>query len=266
MEDRQTMAIWQRFDQYIEEFTAAEVAKSQEKKGDEESFEEILQEIKTHPAFMKDVDYTKPQSKEVEGLMRIKYEQEDPTSIAEAFNKDGCVECKKERYDKAIDNWTAGIKIKCPNKVLNATLYSNRATAQFYKQNYRSALQDAIIACKFKPDHISAVIRGAKCCMEMKKYAEASLWSDFGLLTIDKENLDFDRRRDLREIKQKAEVLMAAGPNWVDQELNVNKYHLKSNFNHLIPMQGSFIEKQASQNREDKPKKQPSTVKKTKKD
>lgn len=38
-----------------------------------------FQEIETHPAFMKDVDYTKPLSKEMEGLMRIKYEQQDPT-------------------------------------------------------------------------------------------------------------------------------------------------------------------------------------------
>lgn len=62
-------------------------------------------------------------------------------------------------------------------------------------------------------------------------------------------------------------LLQAAGPNWVEQEQNVNKYHLKSNFNPLIPVQGSFIGKQASQNREDKPKKQPSTAaKKTKKE
>lgn len=60
--------------------------------------------------------------------------------------------------------------------------------------------------------------------------------------------------------------MQAAGPNWVDQEQNVNKYHLKSNFNPLIPVQGSFIGKQAIQNREDKPKKQPSTAKKTKKE
>lgn len=63
-------------------------------------------------------------------------------------------------------------------------------------------------------------------------------------------------------------LLQAAGPSWVEQEQNVNKYHLKSNFNPLIPVQGSFIGKQASQNREDKPKnsKQPPTAKKTKKE
>ena len=42
----------------------------------------LLKEIESHPAFMKDVDYTKPLSKEMEGLMRLKYEQQDPTSIS----------------------------------------------------------------------------------------------------------------------------------------------------------------------------------------
>ncbi|XP_052685420.1 tetratricopeptide repeat protein 4-like [Crassostrea angulata] len=189
-----------RLNQELEDFIAAEVAKSQEKTGDEKSFEEILQEIETHPAFMKDVDYTKPLSKEMEGLMRIKYEQQDPTCNAEAFKEDGNVEFKKKRYDIAVDNYTAGIKIKCPDKTLNAVLYSNRAAAQFYKQNYRSALQDAIIARKFKPDHMKAIVRGAQCCMEMKKYAEASLWSDLGL-AIEETNTV------LLEIRQKAEKL-----------------------------------------------------------
>lgn len=56
------------------------------------------------------------------------------TGNAEAFKEDGNVEFKKKRYDIAVDNYTAGIKIKCPDKTLNAVLYSNRAAAQFYKR------------------------------------------------------------------------------------------------------------------------------------
>ncbi|XP_048759199.1 tetratricopeptide repeat protein 4-like [Ostrea edulis] len=188
-----------RLNQELEDFIAAEVAKSQEKKqGDEKSFEEVLNEIENHPAFLKDIDYSKPLSQDMEGLMRLKYEQQDPTSNAESFKEDGNVEFKKKRYDIAIDNYTAGIKFKCPDKALNAVLYTNRAAAQFHKQNYRSAFQDAIIAHKFKPDHMKAVIRGAQCCMEMKKYSVASLWSDFGL-AIEETNTV------LLDIKQKAE-------------------------------------------------------------
>ncbi|XP_062602009.1 tetratricopeptide repeat protein 4-like, partial [Saccostrea cucullata] len=117
---------------------------------------------------------------------------------AEAFKEDGNVEFKKKRYDIAVENYTEGIKIKCPDKTLNAVLYTNRAAAQFYKKNYRSALHDAIIARKFKPDHMKAIVRGAQCCMEMKKYAEASLWSDLGL-AIEETNTV------LLDIKQKAE-------------------------------------------------------------
>lgn len=56
------------------------------------------------------------------------------TGNAEAFKEDGNVEFKKKRYDIAVDNYTAGIKIKCPDKTLNAVLYSNRSAAQFYKR------------------------------------------------------------------------------------------------------------------------------------
>lgn len=38
------------------------------------------QEIENHPAFLKDIDYSKPLSQDMEGLMRLKYEQQDPTS------------------------------------------------------------------------------------------------------------------------------------------------------------------------------------------
>lgn len=60
------------------------------------------------------------------------------TGNAEAFKEDGNVEFKKKRYDIAVDNYTAGIKIKCPDKTLNAVLYSNRAAAQFYKRRSSS--------------------------------------------------------------------------------------------------------------------------------
>ena len=41
----------------------------------------LLQELDKHPAFMKDVDFSKPLSSEMEGLMQLKYECEDPKGM-----------------------------------------------------------------------------------------------------------------------------------------------------------------------------------------
>lgn len=46
---------------------------------------------------------------------------------------DGNHEFKKKKYDIAIDNYTEGIKLRCPDKLLNAVLYTNRAAAQFHR-------------------------------------------------------------------------------------------------------------------------------------
>lgn len=67
-------------------------------------------------------------------VLVIGYKLEFTTGNAESFKEDGNVEFKKKRYDIAIDNYTAGIKFKCPDKALNAVLYTNRAAAQFHKR------------------------------------------------------------------------------------------------------------------------------------
>lgn len=54
------------------------------------------------------------------------------TAKAEAYKEDGNHEFKKKKYRIAADNYTEGIKCKCPDKQLNAVLYTNRAAAQFY--------------------------------------------------------------------------------------------------------------------------------------
>ena len=56
-------------------------------------------------------------------------------AAAEAFKDDGNYEFKKKKYDVAIENYTEGIKIRCPDKLLNAILYTNRAAAQYHRGN-----------------------------------------------------------------------------------------------------------------------------------
>ncbi|KAK3092029.1 hypothetical protein FSP39_024540 [Pinctada imbricata] len=152
---------------------------------------------------MTEIDPSKPLNSEMEGLMRLKYETENPIGRAEAYKDDGNNEFKKKRYDIAIDNYTEAIKCKCPDKELNAILYSNRAAAQFHRGNYLSALRDCIMARKFKADHLKAILKGAQCCMEMKKYKDAGQWCDSGLI-IEPKNEKF------LEMKTKSDKLHRA--------------------------------------------------------
>ncbi|XP_075038212.1 tetratricopeptide repeat protein 4 [Mixophyes fleayi] len=105
----------------------------------------------------------------------------DPKEQATNYKEEGNEFFKEKNYKKAIIAYTEGIKKNCEDPELTAVLYTNRAAAQFYLGNYRSSLNDAIAARKHKPDHLKAVIRGALCYMEVKKYSEALKWCDEGL-------------------------------------------------------------------------------------
>lgn len=51
---------------------------------------------------------------------------------ADSYRDDGNEQFKLKKYKIAIDNYTEGIKSRCPDAELNAILYANRAAAQFY--------------------------------------------------------------------------------------------------------------------------------------
>ncbi|ESP05161.1 hypothetical protein LOTGIDRAFT_102857, partial [Lottia gigantea] len=117
---------------------------------------------------------------------------------ADNYRDDGNDNFKKKRYRIAIDNYTEGITSNSPDVTLNAVLYCNRAAAQFHLGNYRSAFHDCIFARKFKPDHYKAIIRGVKCCLEMKKYDDCIKWCDAALMMEpdDKDVLDWRSKAD----------------------------------------------------------------------
>ena len=54
---------------------------------------------------------------------------------AEAYKDDGNSEFQKKKYRIAVDNYTEGIKCQCPDRNLNAILYTNRAAAQYHLGN-----------------------------------------------------------------------------------------------------------------------------------
>jgi hypothetical protein len=82
MTDEERSALVQQLQDDIEDFVAEKSEESrknkQERGVEDKSIDEIAEELLNHPAFMKEIDWSKPLSEEMEGLMQLKYESEDP--------------------------------------------------------------------------------------------------------------------------------------------------------------------------------------------
>lgn len=201
--DEERSALVKRLQDDIEDFVAEKSLEAQLKRQGEEdtdkSIDEIAEELKNHPAFMKEVDWSKPLSDEMQGLMQLKYECEDPVARANSYKEEGNELFQKKDYRVAIENYTEGIKSKSPDKEQNAILYTNRAAAQFHLGNYRSAFKDCIFARKFKADHFKAILRGAQCCAKTSNHVDTMRWCAAGCLLV-------PDHKELTELKLKAET------------------------------------------------------------
>ncbi|CAD5121343.1 DgyrCDS9866 [Dimorphilus gyrociliatus] len=167
------------FDEFLEKKLATSKGNSAL---EDKPIEELLAELDRHPAFMKEIKPSDVDNEYVQALMSLKYETEDTRENAESYKEEGNRHFKLKKYKWAIDNYTAGIEEKCPDKDLNAILYSNRAAANYHRGNYGSALRDASLARKFKKDHMKAVIKGAECCIKLSRFDDAMEWCKYGLL------------------------------------------------------------------------------------
>ncbi|XP_011781741.1 PREDICTED: tetratricopeptide repeat protein 4 isoform X2 [Colobus angolensis palliatus] len=127
-------------------------------------------------------------------------EERSPEEQAKTYKDEGNDYFKEKDYKKAVISYTEGLKKKCADPDLNAVLYTNRAAAQYYLGNFRSALNDVTAARKLKPCHLKAIIRGALCHLELKHFAEAVNWCDEGLQIDGKE-------KKLLELRAKADKL-----------------------------------------------------------
>ncbi|KAK4878437.1 hypothetical protein RN001_010943 [Aquatica leii] len=147
------------------------------------------EEMEKHPFFMKKL----PEAGEelnplMEGLQQLKYDPNEntPEELANAYKEDGNFNFKHKNYRLAIIAYTEGLKIKCGNPNIDATLLNNRSAANYFLKNYRSALIDSEWALKYKPDYDKALIRAAYCCFEIKQYEKAIHYCDIIL----KKNFD----------------------------------------------------------------------------
>ncbi|KAL2772483.1 tetratricopeptide repeat protein 4 isoform 2 [Daubentonia madagascariensis] len=162
----------------------------------EEEFEKV-------PLFMKKApsEIDPKENPDLACLQSIIFDEErSPEEQAKTYKDEGNDYFKEKDYKKAVISYTEGLKKKCADPDLNAILYTNRAAAQYYLGNFRSALNDVSAARKLKPCHLKAIVRGALCHLELKHFAEAVKWCDEGLQIDAKE-------KKLLEVRAKADKL-----------------------------------------------------------
>uniref|UniRef100_A0A4X1WB89 Tetratricopeptide repeat domain 4 n=1 Tax=Sus scrofa TaxID=9823 RepID=A0A4X1WB89_PIG len=166
----------------------------------EDQWEEEFEKI---PLFMKKApsEIDPKENPDLACLQSIIFDEErSPEEQAKTYKDEGNDYFKEKDYKKAVISYTEGLKKKCADPDLNAVLYTNRAAAQYYLGNFRSALNDVTAARKLKPCHLKAIVRGALCHLELKNYSEAVTWCDEGL------QIDATEKK-LLEMRAKADKL-----------------------------------------------------------
>ncbi|XP_012605129.2 tetratricopeptide repeat protein 4 [Microcebus murinus] len=183
-------------DSFLEKFRSQPYSGGFHENQWEEEFEKV-------PLFMKEApsEIDPKENPDLACLQSIIFDEErSPEEQAKTYKDEGNDYFKEKDYKKAVISYTEGLKKKCADTDLNAVLYTNRAAAQYYLGNFRSALNDVTAARKLKPCHLKAIVRGALCHLELKHFAEAVNWCDEGLQIDAKE-------KKLLEVRAKADKL-----------------------------------------------------------
>ncbi|XP_075985473.1 DNA polymerase interacting tpr containing protein of 47kD [Anticarsia gemmatalis] len=170
MTEEERVALCQKLDEELEDFIDSLEKKKYSEGWPEDRWEE---EMDKHPFFMKSTpEGGDEMSPLAEGLAKLKYDPEEntPVELATNYKEDGNFNFKHKNYRLAILGYTEGIKQKCDNAEINASLYNNRAASQWFLKNYRSALHDSEKALSFNPNHTKARLRAAKAAFEITKY------------------------------------------------------------------------------------------------
>lgn len=182
---RQLLA--EKLSKEVEDFVNTRERKPYTDGWSEDNWESEMQE---HPLFMTGVVKEGSEMPPLlEALQQLKYDPAENTveELASNYKDDGNQNFKNKKYRWAIDAYSAGLKQKCVNTELNATLYANRAAAHFRLGNYRSSLRDVEEAVKLQPNHVKALLRAAECCKELNRFSECIKWCD-KLLQFDPAN------------------------------------------------------------------------------
>ncbi|XP_050311726.1 DNA polymerase interacting tetratricopeptide repeat-containing, protein of 47 kDa [Anthonomus grandis grandis] len=178
MTEAERLELAKKLDEELDEFINNLPRKKYEDGWPEDRWEE---EMAKHPFFMKEAP--KPGDKLhplYEGLQKLKYdpEENEPEELAISYKEDGNFNFKHKNYRLAIVAYTEGLKQKCGNPEIEASLLNNRAASHWFLQNYRSCLKDCELALKHKPDYEKVLNRAAMCSYHMKQYEKAVEFCD----------------------------------------------------------------------------------------
>ncbi|XP_044261369.1 DNA polymerase interacting tetratricopeptide repeat-containing, protein of 47 kDa [Tribolium madens] len=208
LSEQERLELAAKLDQELDEFIDSLPKRKQE---GHIPFDKWEEEITNHPFFMKEIpEEGTPMHPLYEGLQKLKYdpEENEPEELAIAYKDDGNFNFKHKKYRMAIISYTEGIRAKCGNSEIEATLYNNRSAAHFFLGNYRSALLDAETALKLKPDYDKALVRAANCCYKSGKYDKAVDYCD-KILEKNKANQEVQKLRQMslneKKIKERDE-------------------------------------------------------------
>ncbi|XP_004534592.1 tetratricopeptide repeat protein 4 isoform X2 [Ceratitis capitata] len=203
--DEERLALAERLEEELDVFIDGLEKKRYEEGWPEDRWQE---EMDKHPFFMKNTpqpgDEVHPM---FEGLQKLKYDPEENTAeeLALNYKEDGNFYMKHKKFRTAIISFTEGLKVKCENPEVNAVLYNNRSAAHYFLFNFRSALIDAQIALRLKPDYAKARWRAAQCAHKTKKYELCTKFCN-EILECDENNKE---ARDLLKENKKKELLLS---------------------------------------------------------
>ncbi|KAI1301302.1 Tetratricopeptide repeat protein 4 [Halotydeus destructor] len=143
-------------------------------------------EFEKDPIFMTKAPETGELPPMLEALQQLKYDKDANSAdeLASNYKKDGNENFRLKKYRWAIDAYTEGLKLNCPDKTIMAQLYGNRAASHFFLQNYRRSLEDCFSALTLTPSNEKCAVRVAqiyvirgeydKCITFVEHYPENS--------------------------------------------------------------------------------------------
>lgn len=170
MTDEERIALAAKLDKELDEFIDSLEKRRYTEGWPEDRWEE---EMDKHPFFMKKVPEPGDELDPLYvGMQQLKYDPDENSEedLANNYKEDGNFNVKHKNYRMSIISYTEGLKIKCPNPEVNATLFNNRSAAHFFLKNYRSSLSDCEKALELKPDYAKAKWRAAQCANFLDRF------------------------------------------------------------------------------------------------
>lgn len=173
MTEEERAALATKLDKELDEFIANLPKRERNNEPPDENW---LEEFDKHPFFMKKLPEPGEEMHPLyEGLQQLKYDPNEntPDELAISYKDDGNFNFKHKNYRMAIISYSEGLKVKCGNLEVEATLYNNRSACHFFLKNYRSCIRDCEWALKIKPEYRKAAARAATACLESRRYEDA---------------------------------------------------------------------------------------------